>query len=393
ERKVLTEFLREKQNVLPKYFDETRDIFVIEELKTAFDNGEYIPKDESVLLKLYEQDVAIVIPLYANKKPVGFLVLGNKKNGELYTKQDIDTLAIISDQSAVGIANAQLYEEQRQFGIKLEQTVKERTAELQVANKKLTELDKAKSEFISIASHQLRTPLTVIKGYISMILEGSFGKTSKVISDNLNKVYTSNERLIELVENLLDISRIESGRQEFNFTTLDMKHEAQVVYEELEQKAKTKGLEFKLEAPKEKLEIVGDSEKLHEVIMNFTDNAVKYTKEGFVHITLRKDGDNIIYEVKDSGIGMNAEDKKALFKKFSRAAGTSLVHTEGTGLGLYVAKMIIDTHKGEVGADSKGRGKGSTFWFSIPVKGKGGKVGRFKVERKEGSMAAKDTPA
>jgi len=279
--KQIFEFTKGKEKILPTYFKDSREVYAIEELKTAYEQGEYQPKNIKLMYALYEMDVALIVPLFTKDKLIGLIAIGNKKSGDLYNKQDLHVLDIISGQAAVGIENALLYLEQKQFGIKLEKTVKDRTAELRVANKKLTHLDEAKSEFISIASHQLRTPLTVIKGYISMILEGSFGKTTKVVKDNLTKVYASNERLIGLVEDLLNISRIESGRQEYNFQPVNIVEQAQVVYEELVQKAKDKGLKLIFEKPKKALpKIVADADKLHEVMINFVDNSTKYTKKG-----------------------------------------------------------------------------------------------------------------
>lgn len=380
--KQIYEFTKGKEKVLPMYFKDTKQIYVIEELKTAYEQGDYQPKNIKLMYALYEMDVALIVPLFTKEKLIGLIAIGNKKSGDLYNKQDLRVLDIIGSQSAVGIENALLYKEQKQFGIRLEKTVAERTAQLRVANKKLKELDEAKSEFISIASHQLRTPLTVIKGYISMILEGSFGKTSKVIKDNLSKVYQSNERLIGLVEDLLNISRIESGRQEYNFKPINLVELAQTVYEELKQKAKDKGLKLQFHKPKKPLpKVVADSDKLHEVMINFTDNAVKYTPKGQIDMKVYQEGNEVIFAVKDTGIGMNEDDKSHLFKKFSRAKGTFLIHTEGTGLGLYVAKMIVQSHLGRIWAESEGRGKGSTFFFAIPVEGKGQKVGVIKQER------------
>jgi len=379
---TIREITKGKEKVLPTYFKDSKQIYVIEELKTAYEQGEYKPKNKDLLYALYEADIALIVPLFTKEKLIGIIAIGNKKSGDLYTKQDLHVLNLISGQAAVGIENALLYQEQKLFGVKLEKTVKERTAELRKANIQLEELDEAKSEFISIASHQLRTPLTVIKGYISMILEGSFGKTSKVISENLKKVYSSNERLIGLVEDLLNISRIESGRQEYNFQPINLAELGTTVYDELVQKAKDKGLKLNFTKPSKTLpKVVADSDKLHEVMINFTDNSVKYTPKGKVDMSIYQKDDNLIFAVKDTGIGMNEDDKGHLFKKFSRAEGTFLIHTEGTGLGLYVAKMIAESHMGKVWAESEGRGKGSTFYMAIPIQGKGQKVGVTKQQR------------
>jgi signal transduction histidine kinase len=251
----------------------------------------------------------------------------------------------------------------------LEKEVNEKTAELRKANDELRQLDEAKSEFISIASHQLRTPLTVIKGYISMMQEGSFGAVPPVILNNLNKVYLSNERLIGLVENLLDISRIESGRQEYDWSKIHLEDMAATVVENLKNNAKTKGLKLFFQKPARRTaEVLADANKLHEVMMNFVDNAIKYTKAGEINVSVKAEPKGMVtFCVKDTGMGIAKEIKPYLFRKFSRGKGSFRIHTEGVGLGLYVAKMLIDAHHGKVWAESEGTDKGAQFCFSLPA--------------------------
>lgn len=236
------------------------------------------------------------------------------------------------------------------------------------ANEKLKKLDESKSEFISIASHQLRTPLTVVKGYVSMILEGSFGKISATQRDSLDKVYQSNERLIHLVENLLNLSRIESGRLQFKYETMNLETVVDSVFEELTSKAKEKKLKFEYKKPAKPLpKVVIDQEKIRQVIMNLIDNSIKYTAKGSVTVSVKKEADNIEFCVSDTGMGVDPDDIPHLFQKFQRGTGTFLVHTEGTGLGLYVAREMIEQHKGKIWVESKGKNKGSKFIFTIPI--------------------------
>jgi len=243
-------------------------------------------------------------------------------------------------------------------------------SQLEVANVELTKLDKVKSEFISVASHQLRTPLTVVKGYVSMILEGSYGKITGKVKDPLTKVQISNQRLVELVDDLLNISRIESGRQNYEFKNNDIVALVTEVYDNFKIKAEEKKLKLIFEKPFDTLTVFCDGKKLHEVIMNYVSNAVKYSDKGTVSLSLEKKGDETVtFKVKDNGMGITKENMSMLFKKFSRGKGTYLVQTEGTGLGLYVAKKIIEVHEGRVWAESQGNGKGAAFFFTIPIKG------------------------
>ncbi|MFH1661697.1 MAG: ATP-binding protein [Candidatus Falkowbacteria bacterium] len=241
------------------------------------------------------------------------------------------------------------------------------TLKLERANVQLKKLDEAKSEFISIASHQLRTPLTVIKGYLSMILEGSFGKASKGVIDSLEKTQQSNERLISLVENLLNVSRIESGRLKFNFEEINIEETVKSVINELKIKAKEKNLEFNYIGPNIELPKVNvDEEKIRQVIMNLFDNSIKYTDKGKIIIELKQKDKEIYFCVADTGMGIEKDDLPNLFKKFSRGKETSKRHTEGTGLGLFVGQKMINAHKGKIWAESKGKNKGSKFCFTIP---------------------------
>ena len=345
-------------------------ILVIDEMKTKYENGEFKPVSVELLYALHQSDIALVVPLFSKDKLIGIMAVGTKKSGDPYNQQDLSALGIISGQVAISIENARLYDELKDFNITLQQKVAAATKELRAANTQLKEMDRMKSDFISIASHQLRTPLTVIKGYISMLREGSFGKVSPHVLEQLEKVFIANERLIGLVENLLDISRIESGRQEYSFQKTDLVNMASTVVENLKRNAKNVGLQLTFKKPSKKIPLVLADKKLHEVMMNFVDNAIKYTKKGKIEVSILPEPKGMVtFEVKDTGIGLTKESLSHLFRKFSRAKGSFQIHTEGLGLGLFVAKMLIDAHHGIIGAESAGLDTGSKFFFSIPIQG------------------------
>lgn len=345
-------------------FERENQILVVDELRKNNKNSQFKKS-----IELFDSlDVQIFVPLNIKDKTIGLLVFGSKESKDLYNDEDLQVLQIISSQVAMAIENATLYQETLDFNLKLGQEVEKATHDLRLANEKLTKLDQAKSEFISIASHQLRTPLTVIKGYISMMLEKSFGDLSDTETDALKKVYESNERLIKLVENLLNISRIESGRLQFLYEDMHLETVVDSVVGELETTAKKKKLKLIYKKPKKLLPLVKlDAEKIRQVIMNLIDNSIKYTNRGTVTVTLKQAKKNIEFSVSDSGMGISKSDLKNLFKKFSRGKDVSLVHTEGTGLGLFVAKQMIQYHKGKIWAESRGVGKGSRFVFTLPI--------------------------
>lgn len=335
----------------------------LEELKA--EENQYAYK---LIRYLGDWEAEVVMPMNIRDKIIGLLVLGGKEAEDPYANNDLRTLTTVGTQAAVAINNALSYEEIKNFSKKLEREVTVATHDLRVANKKLRALDEAKSEFVSIASHQLRTPLTVIKGYISMLVEGNFGKINDRVKESLLKVYESNERLIRLVENLLNISRIESGRLHFSFEEVNFESVVDSVYEELETSAQAKSLDFKLQKPKKSCPVsLIDQEKIRQVVMNLVDNAIKYTNSGKVEISIKNKEGAILFCVKDTGIGISQVDLDKLFKKFSRGTDISLVHTEGTGLGLYVAREIVEAHHGRIWVESTGVGHGSSFYFELPI--------------------------
>jgi signal transduction histidine kinase len=274
------------------------------------------------------------------------------------------------------------------FGIMLVKSVKievKRKEELQMmsdklsqANDQLRKLDNAKSEFISIASHQLRTPLTSIKGYTSLIMEGTYGKILPKVHDALNKIYLSNERLIDLVENLLSISRIESGRMEYKFQECQIEDTLKELMDTFALTARSRKMSLELKLPEAPLPKINmDSGKIREVISNLMDNALKYTKRGGVSVRAELTTNNmqqttndnrvIRITIADTGIGIPKEELPYLFSKFSRGKDTSRLHVGGTGLGLYVGKSMVEAHHGKIWAESDGQDKGSRFIVELPV--------------------------
>jgi signal transduction histidine kinase len=240
--------------------------------------------------------------------------------------------------------------------------------ELEVLNKKLKKTDQAKSEFLSIAAHQLRTPLTGIKGYLSMFLEGDFGKIPKNQRTELEKIFISSDRLTRLIDVFLNVSRIETGRLELRLESVSIEQILDEVVVSIEQQAKDKKLKLTIQKPSKPLpKMMLDHDKLHDVMMNLVDNSIKYTKKGWVNVRLSSSKSLVVFEVRDSGIGIAPEEIDKLFEKFSRAEAVSRIHTGGSGLGLFIAKKIVEAHGGRVWAESNGEGKGSTFTFTLPI--------------------------
>jgi len=325
---------------------------------------------EEVTNSLTWLDAAAVLPLLVNKKLTGLIILGDKQSGEPYLQDDITFLNSFSPQAAVALENARLYQESLAFSRKLEIEVEHATHELAVANDQLRDLDKAKSEFLSIASHQLYTPLTALRGYLSMIKEGDFGRVppkQKPVYDILEK---SSARLISLIRELLDISRIESGRLELNLESIDLAAMSAALIKDLLPNAINKDLDLLFKPPTTKLpHVIGDRQRLRQVMLNFIDNAIKYTDQGEVIVTVTLDHQYLVFAVTDTGRGLEESEISKLFTKFTRVGGAAQSNTEGTGLGLYVARQIVEEMHGTVDVTSPGLGRGSTFSMHIPIEG------------------------
>jgi signal transduction histidine kinase len=238
-------------------------------------------------------------------------------------------------------------------------------------NKTVTEeqLDNAKSDFISTASHQLRTPLTAIKGFVSLLLEGSYGDVEAKQQDVLKKIYDSNQKLINLVDDLLNISRMETGRMDFAFAPGKLEDICQKIIDIYSSKAKEKGLYLEYTKPETAMsEIMIDGDRMKEVISNMVDNAIKYTSKGGAKLKVEEKDGNIKVTVSDTGMGVLDDEMPHLFTKFSRGKDTKRLNVNGIGLGLYVGKFIVEAHGGRIWAESEGENKGSRFILELPVK-------------------------
>ena len=239
---------------------------------------------------------------------------------------------------------------------------------LAVANAELRRLDNAKSEFISIASHQLRTPLTAIKGFVSLLLEGAYGQLEPSVADTLNKVYLANNRLMNLVENLLNISRIEAGRIQYQRMPVQITDLVTELRDIFVLAAHAKGLKFGITLPKEPLPLLSlDGAKIREAISNVIDNSIKYTETGEISVLVEKQADAVAIIVTDTGVGIDADDIPHIFKKFERGKHAAQINVSSTGLGLYVGKSFVEAHGGTIMAESAGRGQGTRFTIRLPI--------------------------
>jgi len=247
--------------------------------------------------------------------------------------------------------------------------IKNLAKDLQEANEKLKELDQMKSEFMSLATHQIRAPLTAIRGYSSMLLEGDFGALPAKAADSIEVITKSSQNLIDIVNDFLNISRIEQRRMVYEKSVFDLVKLVKEVADELRPNIKDAGLDLKINIIPNNLfmEVNGDRNKLRQVFSNLLDNATKYTLKGSIEISITEENSKAKIEVKDTGVGIDPAETEKLFGKFNRAKDANKTNVIGTGIGLYLAKKIVEAHDGRIQVFSEGLGHGTTFTIELPL--------------------------
>ncbi len=294
---------------------------------------------QMLLVDLEKLGIAMAIPILVDDKAIGMFFVGDKLSGDAFTKNEVEFLTIVANQTANTIEKARFWEE-----------------------------DQMKSEFVSIASHELLTPTAAIKGYLSMILDESMGQIDDTARRYLTKVYSSSDRLAHLVEDLLNVSRIEGGRLKINKRSFSLVESAQKAVEELSVNAKAKSLDLAFVVPPGQLmPAYADPDHIYRVLVNLIGNSIKYTTQGWVRCFVTQyDPTHLLFCVSDSGLGIPQDNIPHLFEKFYRADRREIAGIQGTGLGLYISKKIIDLMGGQMWVQSE-VGKGTTFFFTVPV--------------------------
>jgi signal transduction histidine kinase len=244
------------------------------------------------------------------------------------------------------------------------------TKKLEAANERLKELDKQKSEFVSIASHQLRSPLTAMRGYASMLAEGSYGTLSDKAHEVAVRIEESAKLMAVSVEDYLNVSRIESGNMKYNLSDFNIKEMTEHICDDIRPEAMKKGLILLFRSNINGKGIVNaDVGKTNQIIHNLINNSLKYTERGSINVFVRDDvaKKRVYVDITDTGIGMSQETMNKLFHKFTRAENANAVNVSGTGLGLFVALKMAEAMGGTITCTSEGDGKGSTFTFELPA--------------------------
>ena len=306
-------------------------------------------EDESIKKINSESHIKAILlyPLMTPTRMVGVLAIGINRKYDALNDHEKDSIKSFIDVISVALDKAYLYKE------------------LQDANVKLSSLDKIKTEFLGLASHQLRSPLTAIKGYVSMVLEGDYGDINDQVRETCRRIFQSSKNLGVIVEDLLNVSKIEQGGMKYEMEPFSLTEIAESVSKDLSIVAESKDLKLDFKSDDSKMCMINaDKEKIRQVLINFIDNSIKYTKTGGIHVAVKRVDDKVQFTVKDTGVGMTPEIKETLFQKFARGEGARM-NTSGSGLGLYLAREIVEAHKGKVWVDSEGPDKGSTFFMQL----------------------------
>ncbi len=303
-------------------------------------------------------------PLISHQQVLGYL--GADKGGSPCTQEDLNLLLTIASHVAVAIDNARAYQDMENLAQSLEQRIKDRTADLQSANERLKELDRLKSAFVSIVSHELRTPMTSIKGLVENMMDGLTGSLNERQSFYLSRVKHNIERLTRMINDLLDLSRIEAGKMELQCSAVNMGSLGREVVELLQPLAKERDLSLHAEIIDPIPLIQADRDKLIQILTNLITNAIKFTNTSgtvSVNVQLQEDG-SVITAVQDTGCGIPLEEQHTIFERFYRGQ-TSDVKNRGAGLGLAITKSLVELHHGSIWVSSS-PGEGSRFCFTIP---------------------------
>jgi signal transduction histidine kinase len=325
------------------------------------------PLLENNLNEIFGVHSFVVSPILPAEGEKGFLFVGTESIDVLVTEGDEELINILANQVAQALENARLFAKAWQAQRKLEEKVEERTRELSLALEDVKKISQRKTDFVSSVSHELRTPLTSIKGYASILLAGRLGEVPAQIQERLEKINRHSDELVHLVNDLLDISRIESGKVVMKQELQDLKSMVEKISDLLSVQLKEKQLELSIEVRAEIDRVCVDREQIERVLINILGNAVKFTPPGGkIKIKAHNVDKAVEVDITDTGYGIPQEAQEAIFEEFYRVDNLVNQQIKGTGLGLALVKQIIEAHKGKVWVKSK-VGKGSTFSFTLPI--------------------------
>ena len=348
-----------------------RDISLCDALKegNTFSSSNSPLQRKEAIVRLFGVEQFVLAPIITQNGIIGIVFFGNRSIASGITEGDEELVSILANQIGQSLENARLFEEVFRSRQSLELKVQERTRQLESLLEEVKEISKKKSEFVSAVSHELRTPLTSIKGYASILISGKLGDIPAPAKERLVKINTHSDNLVKLINDLLDISRIESGRFELALGKCDITAIIENVGDMLVPQFKAKNIRWEAILDDRCQEVFADRGQLERVFINLIGNAVKFTPEaGTISVRTRMADGGVEVSVADTGIGISEDDISRLFDEFYRVENKINQNVKGTGLGLALVKKIIEAHGGRIWVESK-LGEGTSFHFTLPPTG------------------------
>ncbi|MFC1592832.1 sensor histidine kinase, partial [Candidatus Omnitrophota bacterium] len=355
---VILHTITSSQNVYLKLMQQEKTV-------SSLTNETGIISDQEIQ-QTFQVRAFCISPIVPKEGAQGFLFVGTLTEDIPVTEGDEELITILASSIGQALENARLFETTWRAQQELERRVEQRTRELTDAVEELKKISKRKSDFVSAVSHELRTPLTSIKGYASILLGKGLGDIPDALKERLQKINRHSDELVHMINNLLDITRLESGRVAMKKETCNLKNIVDGIEDLLSVQLKNKNLAFssRIDA---NVNVVVEKSQIERVFVNLIGNAIKFTPEkGRITLTTKPAENFIQVNINDSGIGMPKEAQESIFDEFYRIENPINDKVKGTGLGLSLVKNIIEAHKGLIWVESQ-IGKGSTFSFLLPI--------------------------
>jgi len=326
----------------------------------------FLPEDK--IKHLFSVNHFIISPLLPKEGSPGFFLVGTRNLEPRITEGDCELITILTNQISQAIDNARLFEKAWNSQQELEIKVEERTKQLTNAFDEVKKMNQRKSDFISSVSHELRTPLTSIKGYAAILLAGKLGAVPAEVKERLEKINRHSDELVHMVNDLLDISRIESGKVVLKMEPLELKGIVEKISDLLSEQIRAKNITFTYSPGDNCDTLLADRNQIERVFINLMGNALKFTPQnGLITVTTNRVNGLVQINVVDTGFGIPENAQEAIFEEFYRVENPINQEVKGTGLGLTLVKRIVECHHGKIWVKSK-LGAGSTFSFTIPAK-------------------------
>ncbi len=362
-------YSQEEAKTIKSFIDSQQDLFIElirkEKVISSLSDIDNISKEN--INQIFKSISFVIAPVLPKEGSKGFFWVGTQNQDTFITEGDAELITILANQVGQALENSRLFEKTWKAQQELEIKVEERTHELSRALDELNLISKRKTDFVSSVSHELRTPLTSIKGYASILLTGKLGSIPSEVQERLEKINRHSDELVHMVNDLLDIARLESGRVTMKQEQQSLKNIVEQIVDLLSVQLKEKQLEISINIPSETKNVLVDRSQIERVFINIIGNAIKFTPpKGKISINVHKINKMVQVDIADTGYGIPQEAQEAIFEEFYRVDNPINQQLKGTGLGLSLVKHIIEAHKGKIWVNSK-EGVGSTFSFTLPI--------------------------